>query len=43
VVTHNPSLAAKMPRVVTLRDGRIEKDERREPGSKVAEAQPSVS
>ncbi len=29
VVTHNPSLAASMPRVVTLRDGRVEKDERR--------------
>jgi len=30
VVTHNPALAASMPRVVTLRDGRVEKDERRE-------------
>jgi len=29
VVTHNPALAASMPRVVTLRDGHIEKDERR--------------
>jgi lipoprotein-releasing system ATP-binding protein len=29
VVTHNPSLAASMPRVITLRDGRVEKDERR--------------
>ena len=29
VVTHNPALAASMPRVVTLRDGRVEKDERR--------------
>jgi lipoprotein-releasing system ATP-binding protein len=31
VVTHNPVLAASMPRVVTLRDGRVEKDERRDP------------
>jgi lipoprotein-releasing system ATP-binding protein len=30
VVTHNPALAASMPRVVTLRDGRVEKDERRD-------------
>jgi lipoprotein-releasing system ATP-binding protein len=30
VVTHNLALAASMPRVVTLRDGRVEKDERRE-------------
>jgi lipoprotein-releasing system ATP-binding protein len=29
VVTHNQSLAAMMPRVVTLRDGKVEKDERR--------------
>jgi lipoprotein-releasing system ATP-binding protein len=29
VVTHNPALAASMPRVVTLRDGLVEKDERR--------------
>jgi lipoprotein-releasing system ATP-binding protein len=29
VVTHNPALAASMPRVVTLRDGSVEKDERR--------------
>jgi lipoprotein-releasing system ATP-binding protein len=29
VVTHNPALADSMPRVVTLRDGRVEKDERR--------------
>jgi lipoprotein-releasing system ATP-binding protein len=31
VVTHNPALAASMPRVVTLRDGCVEKDERRDP------------
>jgi lipoprotein-releasing system ATP-binding protein len=30
IVTHNPALAASMPRVVTLRDGRVEKDERRD-------------
>jgi lipoprotein-releasing system ATP-binding protein len=29
IVTHNAALAAGMPRVVTLRDGRVEKDERR--------------
>jgi hypothetical protein len=29
VVTHNPSLAEQMPRVITLVDGRVEKDERR--------------
>jgi lipoprotein-releasing system ATP-binding protein len=30
VVTHNVALAHSMPRMVTLRDGRVEKDERRE-------------
>ncbi len=29
IVTHNGALAASMPRVVTLRDGRVETDERR--------------
>jgi lipoprotein-releasing system ATP-binding protein len=29
VVTHNLALAGSMPRVVTLKDGRVEKDERR--------------
>jgi lipoprotein-releasing system ATP-binding protein len=29
VVTHNLALAASIPRVVTLKDGRVEKDERR--------------
>jgi lipoprotein-releasing system ATP-binding protein len=44
VVTHNPVLADSMPRVVTLRDGRVETDERRElparaaPGEAPAEA-----
>ena len=33
IVTHNASLAGGMPRVVTLRDGRVEKDERRARGS----------
>ena len=32
VVTHNLALAQSMPRVVTLKDGRVEKDERREDG-----------
>ena len=30
IVTHNASLAAEMPRVVTLRDGRVERDDRRD-------------
>jgi len=30
VVTHNPTLAASMPRTVTLKDGKVEKDERRD-------------
>ena len=29
IVTHNMSLTERMPRVVTLRDGRVEKDERK--------------
>jgi lipoprotein-releasing system ATP-binding protein len=33
IVTHNPALAASMPRVVTLRDGRVETDERRDLGA----------
>jgi lipoprotein-releasing system ATP-binding protein len=33
VVTHNTALAASMPRVVTLRDGLVEKDERRDPAA----------
>ena len=36
VVTHNLALAASMPRVVTLQDGRVEKDERRNAVSAVA-------
>jgi lipoprotein-releasing system ATP-binding protein len=32
IVTHNASLAGGMARVVTLRDGRVERDERRETG-----------
>ena len=31
IVTHSPDLAARMPRVVTMRDGAIESDERRAP------------
>jgi lipoprotein-releasing system ATP-binding protein len=30
IVTHNAALAAGMPRVITLRDGRVEKDELRD-------------
>ena len=33
VVTHNMQLAQIMPRVVTLRDGRVEHDERRDTGN----------
>ncbi len=46
VVTHNAALAASMPRVVTLKDGKVERDDRRpasgtvEPA--VAEAAPPV-
>jgi lipoprotein-releasing system ATP-binding protein len=42
VVTHNTALAASMPRVVTLKDGRVEKDDWRDPGAK-AVAQAPVS
>jgi lipoprotein-releasing system ATP-binding protein len=39
VVTHNTALAASMPRVVTLKDGRVEKDDWRDPGGReVAQA-----
>jgi lipoprotein-releasing system ATP-binding protein len=31
IVTHSSDLAARMPRVVTMRDGRIESDQRRRP------------
>ena len=34
VVTHNLALAASIPRVVTLKDGRVEKDDWRDPGGK---------
>jgi len=39
VVTHNQSLAASMPRVITLRDGRVEKDERRVTAATITSAQ----
>jgi lipoprotein-releasing system ATP-binding protein len=43
VVTHNLALAASMPRVVTLKDGRVEKDDWRDPGGKaVAQAAPEA-
>ena len=32
IVTHNMALAESMPRMITLKDGRVEKDERREGG-----------
>jgi lipoprotein-releasing system ATP-binding protein len=37
VVTHNTALAASMPRVVSLKDGRVETDERREKPANWAE------
>ena len=41
VVTHNPVLADSMPRVVTLRDGRVETDERRELPARAAPEAPA--
>jgi lipoprotein-releasing system ATP-binding protein len=38
VVTHNPGFAQAMPRVVTMRDGKIHTDHRRERGAPAAEA-----
>ena len=38
IVTHNMALAQSMPRMVTLKDGRVEKDERRENGEAAAAA-----
>ena len=40
VVTHSRDLAAQMPRVVRMRDGAIEADERREPGRERSDAAP---
>ena len=36
VVTHNMALADRMPRVVTLRDGKVERDERAKPAAPAA-------
>lgn len=43
IVTHSRDLAQLMPRVVTMRDGRVESDERREltRGAKVPAAEPA--
>jgi lipoprotein-releasing system ATP-binding protein len=38
VVTHNTAFAASMPRIVTMRDGRVDTDERRQVGSSAAAA-----
>ena len=38
VVTHNKELAESMPRVITLKDGRVETDERRGEGSRAEKA-----
>jgi lipoprotein-releasing system ATP-binding protein len=38
VVTHNAALATSMPRVVTLRDGRVERDERKSAHQRTATA-----
>jgi len=40
IVTHSGDLAARMPRVVHMRDGRIERDERRATGAALALAAP---
>ena len=44
VVTHNTALAASMPRVITLKDGRVETDDRRAagPGAMGATAEAAV-
>jgi lipoprotein-releasing system ATP-binding protein len=42
VVTHNPALADSMPRVVTLRDGRVETDVRRTPPERTVPASPAA-
>ena len=39
VVTHNTALAQSMPRMITLKDGRVEKDERRTDGYRSPHAQ----
>jgi lipoprotein-releasing system ATP-binding protein len=39
VVTHNAALAASMPRVITLKDGRVERDDRRETRASAPEAE----
>jgi lipoprotein-releasing system ATP-binding protein len=36
IVTHSADLAARMPRVVSMRDGSIERDERRSPAAPLA-------
>ncbi len=38
VVTHNPAFANSMPRIVSLRDGVVEKDDRRAPTADVSSA-----
>jgi lipoprotein-releasing system ATP-binding protein len=43
IVTHNAALAGGMPRVVTLRDGRVEKDERRSGSYRDAASLPSTA
>jgi lipoprotein-releasing system ATP-binding protein len=42
IVTHNMALAADMPRVVTLTDGRVQRDERRENADYGGTAQPGA-
>jgi lipoprotein-releasing system ATP-binding protein len=43
VVTHNPALAEQMPRVITLVDGRVEKDEHRTSAARTAENAPRAA
>ncbi len=43
VVTHNKELAQSMPRVVTLKDGKVERDEMRGEGSRAAKPVPAAA
>ncbi|HET9931192.1 MAG TPA: ATP-binding cassette domain-containing protein, partial [Polyangiaceae bacterium] len=43
VVTHNPAFAERMPRVVNMRDGRVEHDDVRTGDKGVAPASPSLA
>ncbi len=42
IVTHNNELAASMPRVITLKDGKLHSDERRSSSQRAARAEPAA-